>query len=366
MKRVLKSIGIFVLSIIGIVLITFAIIAINSPGKLEALKDADGNEIAGAIAEKQFVEIGGIQQGFFIRSENPENPVLLFLHGGPGSPELAMLYPYENKNERLEKYFTVCYWDQRGAGMSFNRSIDPATMTIDQMIEDTREISEYLQQRFNQEKIFLMGHSWGSFLGIKTIEKYPEQYAAYFGIGQISNQLESEKLGYDYLLNHAKEIDDKKSIKNLEKFDRNASDFPSDEYLNMARSPLMNTYGVGIMHDDFSMAALIKDMFLFKGYTFADKMNMIQGMGFSHIYLWNDVLQSDLFESSTDFQIPVFITHGKFDYQVSYELSREYFEKIDAPAKEFFTFEKSAHSPNAEEPELFAQTIRDIAAEIEN
>ncbi len=112
MKSFLKTIGIIVLSVVVVLLIVAAIIALNSPGKLDPLKDAAGNEIAGAIAEKQFIEIGGIRQGFFIRSENPENPVLLFLHGGPGSPELAILYPYE-KAERLEKYFTVCYWDQR-------------------------------------------------------------------------------------------------------------------------------------------------------------------------------------------------------------------------------------------------------------
>ena len=96
-------------------------------------------------------------------------------------------------HERLEKYFIVCYWDQRGAGMSFSRSLDPASMTIEQMVEDTRQMTEYLKQRFNQEKIFIMGHSWGSFLGIKTVEKYPENYWAYIGIGQVTNQIESER-----------------------------------------------------------------------------------------------------------------------------------------------------------------------------
>jgi pimeloyl-ACP methyl ester carboxylesterase len=363
-KKVFKILGIAVLSIIGIVLVCLAVIVINSPGKLSPLKDAYGNEIVDSIARKQFIEIGGIQQGFFLRSENPENPVILFLHGGPGSPELPMLYPYE-ESERLEKYFTVCYWDQRGSGMTYNQSTDPSSMTLDQMIEDTRQMTEYLQKRFNQEKIFLMGHSWGSFLGIKTIEKYPENYSAYIGIGQISNQLESEKLAYDYMLDHAKKIDDKAAIKSLEKFDKNASDFPNLNYIAGVRSPLMNKYGIGIMHENFSMAGLVKDIFLFKGYTFKDKMNYLQGMGFSLIYLWDDLFKNDLTESSTSFQIPVFITHGKYDYQVSHQLSREYFEKIEASKKEFFTFENSAHSPNAEEAKLFVQTIRDIASQIE-
>ena len=178
MKKVFKIFGITLLSIIGILLIGLIVLAVNSPGKLEPLKDKKDKEIDGSLAEKSFIEIGGILQGFFIRAENPENPVILFLHGGPGSPELPMLIPYE-VSERLEKHFTVCYWEQRGAGISFSNSIDPATMTITQMVEDTRQMTVYLQRRFNQDKIYLIGHSWGSYLGVKTIEKYPELFRIY-------------------------------------------------------------------------------------------------------------------------------------------------------------------------------------------
>jgi pimeloyl-ACP methyl ester carboxylesterase len=366
MKKVFKVIGITLLSVIGVLLIGLVVLAVNSPGKLAQMKDKEGNVIVNSLAEKLFMEIGGIQQGFFLRSENQDNPVILFLHGGPGSPELAMLYlPYET-SERLEKYFTVCYWDQRGAGMSFSNSIDIATMTLEQMIEDTRQITEYLKRRFNQEKIYLMGHSWGTFLGIKTIEKHSENYLAFIGIGQITNQVESEKLAYDYMLRHAMEINDKSAVKNLEKFNRNASDFPTMEYIGTVRSSLMNKYGIGIMRDNISMAGLIKNILLFKGYTLSEKLKFIQGMSFSLTHLWDYVVEDNLFESSILFQVPVYITHGKYDYQVSYTLSREYFEKIETPKKSFFTFEKSAHSPNGEEPEKFVQIIRNIALQLEN
>jgi pimeloyl-ACP methyl ester carboxylesterase len=365
MKKVFKIIGITLLSIISVLLIGLLVLAVNSPGKLEQLKDKDGNTIVNSLAEKHFIEIGGIQQGFFLRSENPKNPVILFLHGGPGSPELALLYRYEVQ-ERLEKYFTVCWWDQRGAGMSFSNSIDPATMTLEQMIEDTRQITEYLKSRFNQEKIFLMGHSWGSFLGIKTIEKYPENYFAFFGIGQVTNQVESEKLAYDYMLQHAIEINDKPSIRNLEKFNKNASDFPTMEYIGTVRSPLMNKYGIGLMRENFSMAGLIKDVLFFKGYTLSEKIKFIQGMTFSLEHLWDYVVTKNLFELSISFQVPVYIIHGKYDYQVSYTLAYEYYKIIEAPDKSFFTFEKSAHSPNAEEPEKFVQIVRQIALQLGN
>jgi pimeloyl-ACP methyl ester carboxylesterase len=361
MKMVFKVLIITLMSIIGILLICLVVLAINSPGKLKPLKDKDGKEIIGSLVEKNFIEIGGIRQGFFIRSENTENPVILFLHGGPGSPELAISLPYET-SERLEKYFTVCYWDQRGAGMSFSKSIDTNTMTVEQMVEDTRQMTEYLKKRFNQQKIYLMGHSWGSFLGIKTIERYSENYLAYIAIGQVSNQLESEKLAYDYMLQHATEINDTKAIKDLTRYDRNASDFPIFKYIMTTRSLLMNKYGIGMTHKYLPMTEVFKNMMFFEGYTLSEKINYLRGSLFSNNHFFDSVfIKEDFFRTSLLFDIPVYITHGKYDYQVSYALACEYFDVIEAPEKAFFTFENSAHSPNIEEPEKFVQIIREIA-----
>jgi pimeloyl-ACP methyl ester carboxylesterase len=366
MKKVIKIIGIIFLAIIGVLLIGLIVLAVNSPGKLESLKDKDGKEIVGSFVEKSFIEIGGIRQGFFIRTENPDNPIILFLHGGPGSPELPMLIPYE-VSERLEKYFTVCYWDERGAGMSFNNSIDPATMTTIQMVEDTRQMTEYLQNRFNQEKIYLIGHSWGSYLGVKTIEKYPENYIAYIGIGQVTNQIESEKLAYDYMLQHATEINDESAVKDLQKFDKNAVDFPNQDYMATVRTSLMNKYGIGIAHEKtISVMDMVKIILFFKGYTLSEKVKYIKGMIFSTTTVWNDVVTDNLFKSSTAFKVPVYITQGKYDYQVSYALAREYFDKIETPDKLFFTFEKSAHSPIMEEPEKFVHIVREIDLKLRN
>lgn len=360
MKRVSLIIGIILLSILTLALIGFIVLFINSPGKLDPLKDKDGNVIAGSIAEKNFTEIGGMQQGFFIRTENPDNPVILFLHGGPGSPELPMFYPFETP-ERLEKYFTVCYWDQRGAGMSYKSSLDPNTMTLEQMVEDTRQMTDYLKRRFNKEQIYLMGHSWGSFLGVKTVQKYPDNYLAFIGVGQVSHQMESERIAYNYMLQHATEINDKGAIKKLQSFDVNAPDFPSLKYLLSARSLLMNKYKIGIMHTDkFSVIGLIKNMLTFKGYTVSEKLRYFRGSLFSLKNVWHYVEDDNLNESTINFEVPVYITHGKYDYQVSYTLSCKYFDKIEAPDKAFYTFENSAHSPNAEEPERFVSVVRQI------
>lgn len=304
------------------------------------------------IARKGWVEIGGIRQGYFIRGEKERNPVLLFLHGGPGSPELPMI-----KHTLLENHFTVCYWDQRGAGMTFRADTDPRSMTIEQFVEDTRQLTDSLRAWYGVEKIYLMGHSWGSYLGIKTIEKYPERYEAYFGIGQVCHQLESERLAYDYIVAQARRKGDTQTAQAFEAYDKYAADFPSDAYLLRVRTHGMNRYGVGIKHKDTSMAGIAADLLYYRGYTLGDKWNYLQGTLFSLQTMFRQVIDDNLFESSRRFEVPVYVLQGKYDYQVSYELAKQYVETIEAPKKGFFTFEESAHSPNIEEPERFVETV---------
>ena len=177
-----------------------------------------------------------------------------------------------------------------------------------------------------------------------------------------SNKMESEKLAYDYMLQHATELNDKTAVRDLQKIDKNAFNFPNQKYLMTVRTSLMNKYGIGFAHEKIistiDMAIII---LLFKGYTLPEKINYVKGMMFSQATIWNDVIEDNFFESSATFQIPVHITHGKYDYQVSYTLAREWFDKIEAPQKSFFTLENSAHGVIMEEPENFVQIIRNIA-----
>lgn len=308
------------------------------------------------IAEKGWAHIGGIKQGYFIRGENEHNPVILYLHGGPGSPELPMI-----KDTELEQHFTICYWDQRGAGMTFSPDTDSGTMTTEQFVEDTRQITDSLRKWYNVDKIYLMGHSWGSYLGIKTIEKHPELYHAYIGIGQVCNQLESERMAYDYIVAEARKAGDSATVEALESYDKYADDFPSNDYLLKVRTNSMNKYGVGIMHKDCSMFNIAVDLLYYRGYTLTDKYHYLQGTMFSLNNMFHRIINDNLFESSTRFNVPVYILQGKYDYQVSYQLAKAYLDSIDAPQKEFFTFENSAHSPNLEEPTRFVNVVRSIA-----
>jgi pimeloyl-ACP methyl ester carboxylesterase len=363
MKKAGKIMLVITLSFFSILFMGLLIILANSPGKLTPLKNSQNNIIQGSISEKAWIEVNGIKQGMFIRGENPQNPVILYLHGGPGNPMLQFI-SYLETNERLEKYFTVCYWDQRGSGMTYSKSTDPSTMTVEQMVDDTHKVTGYLRERFGQDKIYLLGHSWGSYLGVKTIEKYPENYLAYIGIGQLSNQKESERLAYDYMLSHAKDINDLDVIEKLERYDPNADDFPSLEYLIKARTATLDKYGVGRLHQGLTFQDILRTFLVFKGYTLKEKINWFLGADFSMIQLYDRVWKEDnLFESSVIFKIPFYVVHGIYDYSVSYTLAKEYLGVLEAPKKEFITFSNSAHSPNMEEPELFVQTFRKIAME---
>jgi pimeloyl-ACP methyl ester carboxylesterase len=371
LKKRGKIMLIIALSLISVLFIGFLIILINSQGKLESLKDEQGNVIKGSISEKVWLKVGGIKQGMFIRGENPKNPVILYLHGGPGEPMLQFISALEKreKNERLEKHFTVCYWDQRGAGMTYSKSTDPSTMTVEQMVEDAHEVTEYLKSRFGQDKIYLLGQSWGTYLGVKTIEKYPEDYLAYIGIGQAVNTTESERLAYGYMLNHAKEINDKDVIEELGKYNIhdfpwfNADDFSWYHYLAKPRSNILNKYGVGRMRQGVTFQDILKTFLMFKGYTLSEKINWFIGEDFSMVHLFPIVLKDDLFVSSAKFEVPIYIIHGAYDYVTSLALAEKYLDVIEAPKKEFFMFENSAHSPNLEEPERFIEAVRKIASE---
>jgi len=136
------------------------------------------------------VPINGVRQGLVIRSSNAANPVLLWVHGGPGMPD----YPLTQQHPTgLEDLFTIVWWDQRGAALSFNTDIPPETMTIEQFIADTLAVTDYLRDLFHQDRIYILGHSWGSFIALQAAARWPERYRAYLGMAQMVHQLESEE-----------------------------------------------------------------------------------------------------------------------------------------------------------------------------
>jgi len=167
------------------------------PRQPRPLADGSGQIIAGSLSQKVFVQVNGTRQGLFIQSVDPSHPVLLVLHGGPGMPEFFLNITHPTG---LEADFTVVWWEQRGAGLSFHTDIPPRSMTLAHLIADAVEVTRFLQNRFGQQKIYLLGHSWGSYLGIQIAAAYPDLFHAYIGMGQVSWQLRSEVAAHDFML----------------------------------------------------------------------------------------------------------------------------------------------------------------------
>ncbi len=343
-----------ILSILLIcILMLSGALLVYSPGKPKPFLDDNGKPVLGSISKKVFIYINGVRQGMFIKGKNIANPVLLYLHGGMPDYFLTEKYP-----TGLENYFTVVWWEQRGSGLSYYKEITTENMSPEQMISDTKEITNYLRKRFGKEKIYLMGHSGGTFVGIQTAALYPELYMAYLGVAQISNQLKSEKLAYDFMLEQFRIKGDLKMIRKLEACPVTLEKGTPQAY-NAIRDIAMHSLGIGTTHD---MKSVISGIFFpslkCPEYTLPEKVKMWAGKSSAGISIvWADIMATDLSEKVNELKIPVYFFEGVYDYTCSYTEAKSYFEKLKAPVKGFYTFANSAHSPIFEEPAKVREII---------
>lgn len=356
-----KRIMLIVLAaLLGCVAVLTGWLLVLSPGTIEAYRDSNGAVLAGSISEKLYVNIGGVAQGMFIKGKNVEKPVLLFLHGGPGMPELFLSEKYPTG---LEDDFTVCYWEPRGGGLSYRTDISAETITAEQLVRDAIEVTNYLRARFGQEKIYLLGHSWGSFLGIQTAAQAPELYAAYIGVAQISDMLDSEKLAYAYMLEQYETMGNTKMVEKLKKFPAFASDTAVRSFfVSPLRDTTMHELGIGTMHN---MRSVFTGIFLpvmqCRAYTLGEKITLWRAKAFlrNDTGLLDQLFSTNLPEKISQLKIPVYFFSGIYDYTVNYDLSKAYLAQLQSPIKGFYTFDQSAHSPMFEEPERFKKIMVD-------
>ncbi len=352
--RIILKIGAVLLAVLLVVvagLITF--FWINSPGKTPAMLDAQGNVHSTSIVSSEKVMLGGIEQWILIRGQDRARPVLLFLHGGPGSPEMAMFRAF---NAALEEHFVVVNWDQRGSGKSYASAVADSTFTIKQFLQDTHELVALLQQRFGQEKIYLMGHSWGSVLGVLAVKENPDAFHAYIGVGQVANMQEGERLSYEFALNTARETGHAEAQQELEAI--GMPPYQTDdwmEHLMKERNWVARFGGAWYGKDD--MLDIIRPMLMADEYTLKDKVNYLLGAHKSLSLLWPELMTVNFFEQAPELKVPIFIFQGTNDYQTPYVLARQYFDKVKAPRKQFFSFTNTAHSPLYEHPETFHQLL---------
>lgn len=330
-----------------------------SPGRPAPLRDAAGYPIPGSLSERVTVVIGGIPQGMFIQSADPSNPVLLFLHGGPGMVEFFMEETYPTG---LARHFTMVWWEQRGAGMSFSSDIPPETMTMDRMIADTIEVADYLRDRFGQDRILLLGHSWGSYLGIQVVAEAPDRFLAYVGMAQIAHQLRSEIMARETMIEAYRARGDDAMVRRLTAAEVSMEAGTSPEWMRL-RDAAMHRIGAGHMREmDSVITGIFLPMWRVRAYTLPEKINIWRGKLWSRPFFWDAMIRDDLGARLTDFDVPIHVFVGAHDLTANPALSRAYFDAIQAPEKGFHLFENSAHSPLFEEPERAVAILREIAA----
>ena len=304
----------------------------------------------GGVTKLERIRIGGSDQWILERSEDVRNPVVLFLHGGPGTSQLT-----SNRRDTrgLEKYFTVVNWDQRGAGKSYGAIRDPGRMNIGQFVADTRELTGYLLKKFQQDRLVLVGHSWGTVVGALVVSKYPELYSCYVGIGQIGKMAAGEAASYRWTLDQAREHHKRRAVDALVAMGPPPYEGDWQKKTITQRSYLAR-FGGEVHRSRFGASGRVVSGLLFsREYTLADRVNVVRGILGSMRLLWPELLRVDLFDSVPEIKIPVFLMEGRYDHECPSEVAERYFGALKAPVKELIWFDRSAHLPNAEERDRF-------------
>lgn len=299
----------------------------------------------------EFIEVNGCKQFLSIRSTGRDKPILLYLHGGPGDAALPLI---SKCNSSLTEYFTVAIWEQRGTGKSYYPFRDEEKVTISLFLKDVYAIIAYLLDKFKQEKIYLVGHSWGSVLGLKFCQLYPEKIHTYIGCGQVVNMKKSSRLAYEYAIQEAKKDGNTKALDKLKNI--NCS-YSSENWVGdlLFVTGLVVKYK-GSLYGHKNYNCFVKDFIFSKEYSLTDLIHRQKGSLQSIQRLWQELMSVD-FEGVKEIPVPVVFVEGRHDYHVSSTLAKEYFDTITTP-KEFFWFENSCHFPQWSEAEKFSSVLR--------
>ena len=298
---------------------------------------------SGSVASLTSIEVNGDRQHLLIRGRDRENPVLLFVHGGPGMPAMFLAHSFQRD---LERDFVVVHWDQRAAGKSFRSGIDPASISTSQFLDDLFVVVDVLRKQFGQERIYLLGHSHGSYLGILAALQKPQLFRAYIGVGQVVDEerafayqsAELAKISTEIGLGPETEL----SRANIEGFIFKAG---GGLYCCQAFTPLLLT---GLMAPEYSLM---------------EAYNVKRGTSLSSRHMRYDVIPGAVDDAIQELRVPVYMISGRYDLTTPTLMSRAFLEQLVTPRKTFFEIEEAAHFPFYEQPERFAAVMTQIRAE---
>jgi pimeloyl-ACP methyl ester carboxylesterase len=246
---VLRKIGVVVAWLIGALVILVAVLWFR-PTWTPSIRE-QGQTVKGSIASLETVDLNGVEQDVLIRGRDARNPILLFLHGGPGMPAMYLAHSFQRD---LEQDFVVVQWDRRGAGRTFCRDRN-VPMSVSQEVEDTHALIEWLRERFHQPKIFLVGHSYGSYLGMLVAQRYPQLLYAYVGVGQLAYEgVPNQQLQDQFIERMARQSEDEHVLTEIKTghFDREALLFRYGAEVHKYRSwwPLL---GIGLLAPEYNL-----------------------------------------------------------------------------------------------------------------
>lgn len=309
------------------------------------------------IAELKPVEINGYPQWLLIRGQDVSRPLLLFLHGGPGESNIWLAH---STMQELEQSFVCVNWDQRGTGKSFRPGPPAESMTIDQFVQDTIALIELLRTRFGQQKVLLLGHSWGSILAMKVAAARPDLLFAVIGMGQVVDMQRGEDLSYRYVLERAHAEHNRKAIRALSQLGgadtyRKDSKFVQRRWLvrygGMMHAPDMGTIVSILLHaPECSIVDCIRGL-------------RMKDMKFSCRRLGDEIMGVNFLQEIPQLSVPVCFFAGRYDYTTPYVLVEQFFARLSAPSKKLIWFEHSAHMPHMEEPDTFQRELIAIGDE---
>ena len=325
------------------------------PGKTPPFRGRNGEILPGSVAEINYLRLGGLDQWVMIRGESLANPPLILLHGGPGFSEMRF---FRHFNAPLEKSFTVVYWDQRGAGKSFDRKIPKSLMTVEHFISDLDELVEFVRKRAGKSKVAIFGHSWGSVLGPLYAARFPEKVAVYVGSGQIGDWAASESASYAFVLAQAQRLDNRKALQELCAI---GSPPYASSSLWTERSWLQRFAGQFQARALWNMGRVVlggPESSVF------DLPNIWRGFRFSLDAMWAEVSALNLMTLVPALQMPVFFFIGRHDHWVPPETSVAYFDMLTAPSKRLVWFEESGHEPFVDEPAKFNASMAELVRAI--
>lgn len=309
------------------------------------------------IQENYQVKIGGINQWVFVRGQNKDNPVILFIHGGPASPLSPVMWMFQRP---IEEYFTVVTYDQRGAGKTF-LSVPPDsvanTIRIENYVDDAVELAAYIKQRYHAKKLILMGHSWGTVVGMKAALKRPDLFYAYIGAGQVINTRENERVSFEYAVAQAEKMKNDTALAEL----KTIAPYPGDKPITRERiitARKWAQYYGGLSAYRHESMYFFNAPLLSPEYAREDVAGIDEGNVFTLGRILPEFLEVD-FKPVKKFPIPVFMFMGRHDYTTPSEPTAAWLKVVSAPVKKGVWFENSSHMIPFEEPGKMLVELRE-------